>query len=226
MKMKKTKIQQKRETKTGIIIKTLPDGLQSIDNERKIIEIKFASFGNIDDDGDCLVKGCFAKSINDRGPESKSNRKIAFCWQHDIKDPIGKIESIDEREDGAYAIIKLCDFEAVPNAKRAYSQLQDGTINQFSFGFEYVWDKLDYDDDKDCFIVKEVKLHEISIVTMGANEMTEYIGEINDVKAFVKALKDKDINKYNELVDAIKDVAEPGEPLTRQFLQDCRIKIS
>ena len=225
--MKKTKIQQKKESVNGMLLtKSLPNALQSLDDDRKAIEIKFASFGNTDSDRDLLVKGCFAKSISERGPESSTNRKIAFCWQHDIKDPIGKIEKIEEREDGAYAVVKLCDFEAVPNAKRAYSQLQDGSINQFSFGFNYVWDKVEYDEEQDCFVVKEVKLHEISIVTMGANEQTEYIGEIKDMKSFLKTLKDKDINKYNELVEAIKGDAEPGQPLTRQFLQDCTIKFN
>lgn len=191
-----------------------------VDESKRIIEVKFASFGNVDSDGDLLVKGCFAKSIQERGPGAATNRKIAFVWQHDIKDPIGKILSIDEREDGAYASVQLSNFDAVPNAKRAYYQLQDGDINQFSFGFEYIWDKLDYDEALDAFIVKEVKLYEISPVTLGANEMTEFVGiaeDAADLKGIIKGIAQKDREKFNEIkqyVNELEREAEPVRPLT------------
>lgn len=226
------KIQQKKENcKNKRLFKIFAKELNIINEDEHIIEVKFASFGNIDSDRDLLVKGCFAKSINDRGPDSATNRKIAFLWQHDIKDPIGKILKIEEREDGAYAIIRLSDFDAVPNAKRAYSQLMDEVLNQFSFGFEYVWDKMEYDEEKDAFIIFEVKLHEISIVTMGANEETEFIGEVKNMKSFVKNLKQQDLAKYKELLNAIKEEekeAEPPKALTsnHEFLQNVEFKIS
>lgn len=217
------KIQQKRETvKNRQLFKLTVKEASVVDEDKHVIEVKFASFGNVDSDGDLLVKGCFAKSINDRGPESSTNRKIAFLWQHDMRDPIGKILKIDEREDGAYATVQLSDFDAVPNAKRAYYQLQEGTLNQFSFGFNYIWDKMEYDEEKDAFIIMEVKLYEISVVTMGANEETEYIGEIDDMKAFVRDLKEKNLAKYNELKQAINEV-EPPKALEREFLSNITI---
>lgn len=217
------KIQQKRETvKNRQLFKLTVKEASVVDEDKHVIEVKFASFGNVDSDGDLLVKGCFAKSINDRGPESSTNRKIAFLWQHDMRDPIGKIMKIEEREDGAYATVQLSDFDAVPNAKRAYYQLQEGTLNQFSFGFNYIWDKMEYDEEKDAFIIMEVKLYEISVVTMGANEETEYIGEIDDMKAFVRDLKEKNLAKYNELKQAINEV-EPPKALEREFLSNITI---
>lgn len=217
------KIQQKRETvKNRQLFKLTVKEASVVDEDKHVIEVKFASFGNVDSDGDLLVKGCFAKSINDRGPESSTNRKIAFLWQHDMRDPIGKILKIEEREDGAYATVQLSDFDAVPNAKRAYYQLQEGTLNQFSFGFNYIWDKMEYDEEKDAFIIMEVKLYEISVVTMGANEETEYIGEIDDMKAFVRDLKEKNLAKYNELKQAINEV-EPPKALEREFLSNITI---
>lgn len=217
------KIQQKREkVKNRQLFKLTVKEASVVDEDKHVIEVKFASFGNVDSDGDLLVKGCFAKSINDRGPESSTNRKIAFLWQHDMRDPIGKIMKIEEREDGAYATVQLSDFDAVPNAKRAYYQLQEGTLNQFSFGFNYIWDKMEYDEEKDAFIIMEVKLYEISVVTMGANEETEYIGEIDDMKAFVRDLKEKNLAKYNELKQAINEV-EPPKALEREFLSNITI---
>lgn len=221
MTIKSRKIAAKKASSNGMAFKGFSaKDAAVVDESKRIIEVKFASFGNVDSDGDLLVKGCFAKSIQERGPGAATNRKIAFVWQHDIKDPIGKILSIDEREDGAYASVQLSNFDAVPNAKRAYYQLQDGDINQFSFGFEYIWDKLDYDEALDAFIVKEVKLYEISPVTLGANEMTEFVGiaeDAADLKGIIKGIAQKDKEKFNEIkqyVNELEREAEPVRPLT------------
>lgn len=191
-----------------------------INEDEHIIRVKFASFGNIDSDRDLLIRGCFSKSIQERGPQSSTNRKIAFLWQHDMSDPIGKILSIEEQEDGAYAEVRLSNFDAVPNAKRAWAQLVDGDINQFSFGFSYVWDKIEYDETLDAFIVKEVKLYEISVVTMGANEQTEFIGIVSDgkaLKSYLQTIYKSDKQKYEDIKSTILDAlngAEPPEALT------------
>lgn len=185
-----------------------------VDDDKHIIRVKFASFGNKDSAGDILIRGCFAKSINDRGPGSATNRKIAFLWQHDRADPIGRVLNIEELEDGAYADVQLSNFDAVPNAKRAWYQLNDGDINQFSFGFQYVWDKMEYDDTDDAFIVKEVILHEISVVTLGCNEQTEYMGTVKGLEdALLKASPEERLRLKNRILDILKE-AEPAEPLT------------
>lgn len=187
-----------------------------MDDEKHVIRVKFASFGNKDSAGDVLVKGCFAKSIKERGPQSDTNRKIAFLWQHDIYDPIGKVLEIEELDDGAYATVQLSNFDAVPNAKRAWYQLNDGDINQFSFGFQYVWDKMEYIEEEDAFLVKEVVLHEISVVTLGSNEQTEYMGAVKGLaKAIIRGEKvDKEqIKRMLEMLSG----AEPAEAsLTRK----------
>lgn len=185
-----------------------------IDNDKHIIRVKFASFGNKDSAGDILIRGCFAKSINDRGPESATNRKIAFLWQHDQTDPIGRVLKIEELEDGAYADVQLSNFDAVPNAKRAWYQLNDGDINQFSFGYRYVWDKMEYDETEDAFIVKEVIMHEISVVTLGCNEQTEYMGTVKGLEdVLLKASPEERQRLKNQILDILKE-AEPAEPLT------------
>lgn len=185
-------------------------------DDEHIIRVKFASFGNVDSAKDLLVKGCFSKSINERGPQSSTNRKIAFFWMHNPNDPIGKILNIWEEEDGAYADVQLSDFDAVPNAKRAWSQLNDGSINQFSFGFTYVWDKCEYDEEQDAFIVREVKLYEISVVSLGCNEQTEFISTITMSKTDSIGKNDKDdIDNMKSAVSQILELAEPPKTLTK-----------
>lgn len=220
MKIKEQKIEQKRGKSNGFFQKSFT--VKSNISDDGIIEVKFASFGNKDSDDDILIRGCFSKSINERGPESTTNRKIAFLWQHDMADPIGRILSMWETEDGAYAKIQLSDPDSVPNAKRTLAQLKDGTLNQFSFGFNYIWDKLDYDEAQDAYIVKEVVLFEISVVTLGANERTEFMGFAGkDLKSELMELREKDKLKYEEIKNIIKELeeAEPGTPLTSSMFE-------
>lgn len=185
-----------------------------VDEERHVIRVKFAAFGNRDSVKDYLIKGCFAKSISERGPESATNRKIVFLWQHNMADPIGKVLKIEELDDGAYADVQLSNFDAVPNAKRAWYQLKDGDINQFSFGYKYIWDKMEYDEELDAFVIKELQLHEISVVTLGCNERTEYIGAVKSLESLYASATDEEKYNIKRHILAIFDEAEPAKPLT------------
>lgn len=132
-----------------------------------------AIFGVKDKANDILIKGCFAKSIAERGPESQANDKIILLWMHNMSEPIGRITKLVEDDKGLYF---EADIDDIPLGDRAIKQMESGTINQFSFGYSYVWDKVDYDEKMDAYIVKEVVLYEISPVSIGCNGMTEYTG--------------------------------------------------
>lgn len=203
-------IRKQMSASGSVVFKSFDVAKADIANEEEhIIRVKFASYGNIDSDGDVLIKGCFAKSIAERGPESATNRKIAFLWQHDRTDPIGRILSIEEKDEGAYATIKLSNFDAVPNARRAWQQLIDGDINQFSFGAYYVWDKCEYEEEREAFIVKELDAREISVVTLGANEKTQFEGVVTTLKQLGKYMdvcKEVAPEKHEEAVAAIRSL--------------------
>lgn len=161
----------------------------SVDATGKLNELEdggkayFCIWGEKDTYGTAFVRGCFSKSISERGPESSANQKIAFCWQHDIKDPIGQNIKIVEDEIGAYTEFKFDDFEAVPNAKRAKAQIKSGTINGYSFGFDYVWDKMEYDEKTDTIYIKETYLVEISPVTRASISGTHTVRSVEDYEA-------------------------------------------
>ena len=138
----------------------------SYNGESRTISGYAAIFNNRDKAGDILLKGCFAKSIQDRGPESQANDKIIMLWQHDQHEPIGKISVLIEDEKGLYFEAVIDDVE---RGNQAIKQLESGTLNQFSIGYSYVWEKCEYDQERDAFIVKEVVLYEISVVSIGCN---------------------------------------------------------
>ena len=173
----------------------------SYNGESRTISGYAAVFNNRDKAGDILLKGCFAKSIQDRGPESQANDKIIMLWQHDQHEPIGKISVLIEDEKGLYFEAVIDDVE---RGNQAIKQLESGTLNQFSIGYSYVWEKCEYDQERDAFIVKEVVLYEISVVSIGCNGETEYLG-----------LKSESTDPYEEMKNEIESAIK-GLPIRKK----------
>lgn len=158
------------------------------DPESRIISGYAAIFGNKDKAGDILLRGCFSKSIRERGPESGANDKIIFLWMHDMSEPIGLPTILREDEKGLYFEARIDEIEL---GDRAITQLESGTLNQFSIGYEYVWENCEWDYEKEALIVREVKLYEISVVSIGCNGETEYLG-LKSIEDCEKAYKEMD----------------------------------
>lgn len=159
-------------SRVGFQVKSIADTMQA-NSESRTISGYAAIFGNKDRDGDILLRGCFAKSIADRGADSNAKGKIMFLWQHDHAQPLGRITKLQEDEKGLYFEAEL---DTIDIADRALTQLESGTLNQFSIGFSYVADAVRHDEEQDAWLVGEVKLYEISVVSIAANPETEYLG--------------------------------------------------
>lgn len=177
------------------------------DGESRTISGYASVFGNKDKAGDILIKGCFSKSIQDRGPESSANDKIIMLWMHDMNEPIGRLTVLYEDDKGLYFEAPIDD---VPRGNQAIKQLESGTLNQFSIGYQYVWENCEYDAEKDAFMVKEVKLHEISVVSVGCNGETEYLG--------LKSIEDAE-KAYEELNAEISEVCSGMSAPKQQKIQ-------
>src|ERR1700694_4817406 len=182
----------------------------AIDEGKRKVSGYLAIFGNKDTDDDILIKGCFAKSITDRGTESATNRKIAFLFQHDMRDPIGRFTLLKEDETGLYfeAILD----EGVESADRTLIQLKSGTLNQFSIGYQYVWDRTEYDQELDAFIIKEVNLFEGSVVTLGCNEATFFAGMNSRLQ------REKKLELLEQTEDFINTLPRKFQYETRQLI--------
>jgi HK97 family phage prohead protease len=132
-----------------------------------------AAFNNRDADNDVIMKGAFTKSLNDRGVNSTTARKIAYLYQHDMSRPIGRFTVLAEDAKGLYF---EADLDNIPLSNDVKEQYKSGTLNQHSIGFRYISDKIDYEKSTDTYYVKEVDLFEGSVVTMGSNENTPFVG--------------------------------------------------
>ncbi len=178
----------------------------NIETGTRLIKSYHCMFGQIDDRGTRFMKGSFKKSIDERGPKSNAKYKITVLWMHDQRDPIGLPSTLEENDTGLYAEWEPDD---VPNGERALKQIRSGTINNFSFGFKPLWEKMEYNYKDDCIEIMEAELLEISPVTMGGNMNTfavrgtadndEYL--IEDTEDFIRSIPRKQQLELRNLID-------------------------
>lgn len=205
---------------TGIQYKSINAVVKEVDFEERIVKGYFSSFGVVDSDADRGNKGMFANSINQNGPDSKSNRKIAHLAYHDLTRPSGKIIELKEDDFGLYFASKMGTHRDGDDALRMY---KEGIIREHSYGFEYIPDKMEFiplDEDKikvmglednkavefygGIFDLMEVKLYEGSYVVFGANSETPNLSEVKNQEDLNNILDNLD-QRVEILAKAIKD---------------------
>lgn len=181
-------------------VKNLTLSVKDIDTVGRRVKVMLSHFGNVDADGDMIMKGAFAKSILERGHEAQSNRKIAFLRNHDWDTQIGKWVKLEETEEG---LIGIGEMGRSTKGNDAFLDYQDGILNEHSIGFQRVRDKIEYVGlgEESYQVLKEVVLWEGSAVTFGANSLTpvlevskgQHITHIerlnNEMEKFINALK-------------------------------------
>lgn len=177
-------------------------------SENRLIKSYHCMFGQIDDRGTRFMKGAFKRSIDERGPNSTAKYKITVLWMHDVRDPIAIPTTLEETDKGLYAEWTPDD---VPNGERALKQIRSGTINNFSFGFKPMWDKMEYNSDEDVIEILECELLEISPVTMGSNMNTHAVRSadgtesdiflIEDTEDFIRSIQRKQQLELRQLID-------------------------
>ena len=89
--------------------------IRDIDSVGRKVAVYLAKFDNIDSDNDMIQKGAFTKSIQERGPQSAGNRKIAFLRHHNWEMQIGKFLELNGKKISIKAkkgLVRLSDFYA------------------------------------------------------------------------------------------------------------------
>jgi len=148
--------------------------VKDIDPKTRKVSGYFSSFNNIDGDGDMILKGAFAQSIQARGPLSASNRKIAHLWNHNWEEPIGKILELVEDDFGLRFVSQM---GRSAKGQDTFLNYQDGIVREHSVSFFYINEgtRLVQDKINSYFELFNVDLIEGSTVTFGANSETPMI---------------------------------------------------
>lgn len=141
-------------------------------------------FGNVDRGGDVVAKGAFAKSLT---AWEKSGDPIPLLFGHNMSDPdfnIGHIVKASEDDHGLLVEGQL-DLES-PKAQQVYRLLKGRRLRELSFAYDIEDASMAKSDDLgDFYELRQLKLHEVSLVPMGMNPDTSVLG----VKAAVAAIE-------------------------------------
>ena len=189
--------------------------IKDVDTKSGIVAGYFSATGNIDADGDLIEKGAFSKSIQERGADTTSNRKISHLAFHDVRRPVGDIQVLKEDDHGLYFESKMGSHTDGQDALKMYDS---GIIREHSIGFQYIGDKTKWMELEDgstdipmteqgkdfvssmagYYQISEVKLWEGSFVTFGANSETPSFGVIKSLAQKKTMLAD--INERMNLI--------------------------
>lgn len=162
-------------------------GISDVDLSSHIIKGYASVFGNVDSDGDIMVKGAYSKTISEWGPQGKG--RIKMCWQHDIYDPIAKTTELFEDDKGLGFVASAP--KNVTHIDDRIKMIEGGVIDELSVGFRTIKQEAGQGARK----ITEVKLYEYSLVTLASNELAKITLVKSEKRGdFVKRLQSKSQN--------------------------------
>lgn len=172
-----------------ILYKAAPVGeLIDADEKAGIIKGYGSYFGNKDSDNDVIMKGAYKKTIAENG------ERVKYLYQHDMNKPIGKMTELYEDDKGLVFVAEIAKTQL---GKDVVELMKSGVITENSVGIMPIQknNKGDYRE------ITEVKLYEISAVTLAANDQAKIL----DVKGNV------DVEKLSKRYDNLSKLIRKGD---------------
>lgn len=189
-----------------------PASFKDVDNKKGIVTGYFASFNNVDSDGDIIVKGAFSKSIGDMGPQS-NNPRIKHLLNHNVDQPLGVILSLNEDTKGL-AYESQIGTHAL--GMDFIKMVESGLITEHSIGYSVI----DSEKGKEARILKKLMLMEGSSLTAwGANHLTPLTGMKSLFELDFLVEKQKRIEKFCKSTTATDETIEMLLLHTKQLSQ-------
>lgn len=172
----------------AMIYKASPMGeIADIDEKMGIVKGYGSYFGNKDSDGDVIAKGAYQKTIQENG------ERVRYLWQHKMDKPIGKIKEMYEDDKG---LMFVAEIPKTTLGNDALELMKAGIVTENSVGILPIQKQM-----KEGFReITEVKLYEISAVTLAANDQAKIL----DVKGKV------DIENEFKRFDALAKLIRKG----------------
>lgn len=156
-----------------------------------------AVFGNLDSQGDRVLKGAFTDSITAR------NGQFPSLWAHQFHDVDSIIGGADaeETDDG---LLWHTTFLDTPRAQHVRQLMKQGLIREFSWSGRVVEGAfVDSEDEEPYYEIRKVDLWEAGPCFIGANSETEVLG----IKAFTDGLTTKEGRVLAQRhVDSLKSI--------------------
>lgn len=148
--------------------------------DNRVVEGYAIVWGQRDSYGTKFVKGCCAKSIREHGPGSNAPYQIKFLYQHNQRDALSLFAELREDDFGLY--FRTVPLDAGDLEDRVLVKLRSGTLNNFSQGFDYVWDRIEWDDSDNSMVCLEIELFELSVVSIPSGMETYAIRSKEEIE--------------------------------------------
>jgi len=153
--------------------------------------------------GDVIAEGAFTDTIKRR---EESGHPFPLCWNHDLDQIIGKVDSIEDTEKGP---LMTASFFNTQLAQEKREIVKSGVVYQFSFAYD-IQDagQVTLEDGRKANELRKLDLYEVSIVPIPANQnavMTEVKADDPEVKAGQRNSK-KDADAIREAITLLQGV--------------------
>jgi HK97 family phage prohead protease len=153
--------------------------------------------------GDVVRKGAFSKTLKE---DWNGGKGIPFLWAHQMDNLKSFIGTADADEDD-YGLHFVATFDDTEEAQRVRNLYKDGRLRKFSFAFDVLENGLiTLEDGTKANELRELKLFEISAVTVPANDTAEMI----DIKAGRRNSK-KDADAIRQAITLLQGVLDEEE---------------
>lgn len=162
-------------------------------------------FGNKDSYGDIVDPGAFTRTLADWSTKGQ----IPVMWGHDMHDAfatIGGVTAVEEDERGLKVTCQLDQDN--PTAAQVYRLLKGRRVNTMSFAYTV----RDAEKKDDGYHLKDLDLHEVSVVHVPANPSAEILSvkqhaeHVADAVKAGRVLSSKNENALREARDSIDSV--------------------
>jgi HK97 family phage prohead protease len=194
--------------------------VKSLSDDGAIVGI--ASTYDVDQGGDQVVPGAFAKSIASK-PDG-----VPMLWSHQPDQPIGKWTNLTENANGLQVAGNL--IMGVSKARETFDLLKAKAVNGLSIGYRTV--EADYNQATGVRLLKQLDLMEISVVTFpmntGAKVLTVKADEITTEREFERFLRDAGFSRDRArvltkgFVPAPKHQRDADEQVASELLRTIR----
>lgn len=135
--------------------------LKDIDEKLGIVSGYGSIFDYLDADNDIIQKGAYTRTIKNNG------NRVKYLYQHDISKPIGKMRELyeDEKGLGFVAEIPKTTFGTEVLELMKYKVIEENSVGILPIKKEF--------NDDGVRMIEEVKLFEVSAVTLAANDQAK-----------------------------------------------------
>ena len=165
----------------------------------------FSTYDRIPDSyGDIIAPGAFTETVKAR---EESGHPFPLCWNHDLNQIIGKVDSIEDTEKGP---LMTASFFDTPLAQEKREIVKSGVVYQFSFAYDVQgWERPTAEEEKAGImnVLTKLDLFEVSIVPIPANQNAV----MTEIKAGRRNSK-KDEDAIKQAIALLQGVLDADDP--------------